>query len=205
MNSFRDVELALCLVNDPISIRMLDPEQKSGANAVLCCGYVDHTAGLTFEVLSLASCVGNDYTIMPEYEKMGIKLRADSVDLNAVKPIRNDALMQRYGWRIKVLAEYYKNREVVTCRAYKEFDEFRHPRFPDDILTVFVWSDQKGEKIWVRAEEPIKEENGLIVLKGRLLNEPNHRTHLHCGDQVIFGTFLASDERLCVGIVPKEV
>ena len=184
---------------------MLDPEQKSGANAVLCCGYVDHTAGLTFEVLSLASCVGNDYTILPEYEKMGIKLRADSLDLNAVKPIRNDALMQRYGWRIKVLAEYYKNREVVTCRAYKEFDEFRHPRFPDDILTVFVWSDQKGEKIWVRAEKPIKEENGLIVLKGRLLNEPNHRTHLHCGDQVIFGTFLASDERLCVGIVPKEV
>ena len=96
MNSFRDVELALCLVNDPISIRMLDPEQKSGANAVLCCGYVDHTAGLTFEVLSLASCVGNDYTILPEYEKMGIKLRADSLDLNAVKPIVKKSMLYHF-------------------------------------------------------------------------------------------------------------
>lgn len=204
MNSFRDVERALCLVDDPISIRVLDPQQKSGANSVLCCGYVDHTAGLTFEGLSLILCVGNDYTILPEYEKIGLKIRADSVDLAAVKPIRNEALMNRYDWHLKVLAEYYKNHEVVACRAYKEFDSFRHPTFPDDMLATFVWPDHKGENMWVRAEVPVKEENNLIVLKGTLLNEPKHGTLLHRGDQVIFGTFLASDGRVCVGIVPKE-
>lgn len=204
MNSFRDVERALCLVDDPISIRVLDPQQKSGANAILCCGYVDHTSGLTFEGLSLILRVGNDYTILPEYEKIGLKIRADSVDLAAVKPIRNEALMNRYDRRLKVLAEYYKDHAAIACRAYKEFDAFRHPTFPDDILATFVWPDNKGEKMWVRAEAPVKEENNLIVLKGTLLNEPNHGTFLHRGDQVILGTFLTSDGRFCVGIVPKE-
>ena len=64
MNSFRDFEKSLCILRDRTCINILDPDQNSGANGILCYGYVDHAAGLTFEGLALVSCVDDDYTIV---------------------------------------------------------------------------------------------------------------------------------------------
>ena len=64
MNSFRDFEKSLCILRDRACINILDPGQASGANGILCYGYVDHAAGLTFEGLALVSCVDDDYTIV---------------------------------------------------------------------------------------------------------------------------------------------
>lgn len=61
MNSFRDFEKSLCILRDRACINILDPNQSSGANGILCYGYVDHAAGLTFEGLALVSCVDDDY------------------------------------------------------------------------------------------------------------------------------------------------
>ena len=61
MNSFRDFEKSLCILRDRTCINILDPDQNSGANGILCYGYVDHAAGLTFEGLALVSCVDDDY------------------------------------------------------------------------------------------------------------------------------------------------
>ena len=52
MNSFRDFEKSLCILWDRACINILDPDQVSGANGILCYGYVDHAAGLTFEGLA---------------------------------------------------------------------------------------------------------------------------------------------------------
>ena len=57
MNSFRDFEKSLCILWDRACINILDPDQVSGANGILCYGYVDHAAGLTFEGLALVSCI----------------------------------------------------------------------------------------------------------------------------------------------------
>ena len=66
MNSFRDFEKSLCILRDRTCINILDPDQNSGANGILCYGYVDHAAGLTFEGLALVSCMDDDYTIVLE-------------------------------------------------------------------------------------------------------------------------------------------
>lgn len=203
-NHFREVDRELCLVQSLAAIHMLDPQGQSRANAVLCCGYIDHTAGLTFEVLSLVSCVGNDYTILPEYEKMGVKLRASSVKPDSVVPIQNEALKARYAFRIKILDSYYKDKDITTCRTYQEFDSFRHPHFPDDICASFMWPDQKVERMWVRTKRLYKEENNVLFFLGTLMNEPHHGTHLHYGNQVMFATFVNEGSRLCVGAVPDE-
>ena len=47
MNSFRDFEKSLCILRDRACINILDPDQASGANGILCYGYVDHATGLT--------------------------------------------------------------------------------------------------------------------------------------------------------------
>lgn len=45
---FREVDRKLCLIQDSRFVQVLDPEQKTQANAVLFCGYIDHTRGLTY-------------------------------------------------------------------------------------------------------------------------------------------------------------
>lgn len=203
MNDFRDVERSLCLVKSDVGLRVLDPSGISCANAVLCFGYVDHTAGLTFEVLALALCVGSDYTILPEYDKVALKLRADSIHPADVVPIQNDALMLRYSERIQNLDLYYEDRASVACRAFRELDSYRHPQFPDDIRVTFMDSNHRTEQMWVRAEAFVREDDGLLIFGGVLLNEPVHNPSLHCGDNVIFGTTLTSSGRVCLGIVPR--
>ena len=87
MNSFRDFEKSLCILWDRACINILDPDQVSGANGILCYGYVDHAAGLTFEGLALVSCVDDDYTIVLDNDENGMKIRADE------EKVRNAVLM----------------------------------------------------------------------------------------------------------------
>ena len=70
MNSFRDFEKSLCILWDRACINILDPDQVSGANGILCYGYVDHAAGLTFEGLALVSCMDDDYTIVLDNDEI---------------------------------------------------------------------------------------------------------------------------------------
>lgn len=202
MNDFRDVERSLCLVKSEVGLRVFDPAEASGANAVLCYGYVDHIAGLTFEVLALALCVGGEYTVLPEQDKSSLKLRADSVHPADVVPIQNDTLLQRYSDRIQNLALYYEDKAAVACRAFRELDSYRHPQFPDDIRVTFMDSDHKAEQMWVRTEAFVREDDCLLIFGGVLLNEPTRNPTLHCGDNVIFGTTLTSSGRICLGLVP---
>ena len=69
MNSFRDFEKSLCILWDRACINILDPDQVSGANGILCYGYVDHAAGLTFEGLALVSCMKKQFWYASETVK----------------------------------------------------------------------------------------------------------------------------------------
>ena len=96
MNSFRDFEKSLCILRDRACINILDPDQNSGANGILCYGYVDHAAGLTFEGLALVSCVDDDYTIVLDNDEVGMKIRADEEKVRNAVPVSNKALLARY-------------------------------------------------------------------------------------------------------------
>ena len=90
MNSFRDFEKSLCILWDRACINILDPDQVSGANGILCYGYVDHAAGLTFEGLALVSCVDDDYTIVLDNDEVGMKIRADEEKVRNAVPVSNN-------------------------------------------------------------------------------------------------------------------
>ena len=61
--NFREVEHNLCIAIDSTMSTMLSAGEDYGANAVICYGYVDKQAGLTFEVLCLASYIDGDYAV----------------------------------------------------------------------------------------------------------------------------------------------
>ena len=54
------------------------------ANALLCMGYVDHTAGLTYEALALANYCDGDYSVVWEAKDISLKIRSGSVANNVL-------------------------------------------------------------------------------------------------------------------------
>lgn len=49
------------------------------ANALLLYGYIDHEAGLTFEVLSAARHENDTTTLFPGNDEISVKLRSESI------------------------------------------------------------------------------------------------------------------------------
>ena len=74
--NFREVEHNLCIAIDSTMSTLLSAGEDYGANAVICYGYVDNQAGLTFEVLCLASYIDGDYTIVNENKTVSMKVRS---------------------------------------------------------------------------------------------------------------------------------
>ena len=68
--NFREVDRKLCLIRDSRLVQVLDPEQKTQADAVLFCGYIDHTRGLTYEALGLVRWDGDDYELISDTHKI---------------------------------------------------------------------------------------------------------------------------------------
>ena len=197
MNSFRDFEKSLCILRDRACINILDPGQASGANGMLCYGYVDHAAGLTFEGLAVVSCVDDDCTIVLDNKEIGMKIRADEEKVRNAVLVSNKALLARYADRIEILDIYYEDAEVVNARAMTELDPFRHPLYPDDLFVFFLAPDKHYEQMWVRCGKYLFDADGIKVFSGTLLNEPNRDMGIHDGDEVKVGVFHTDAGPVC--------
>ena len=177
--NFRDVEKKLCIIVDEQTVKLLSTEVE--ANALLCMGYVDHTAGLTYEALALANYCDGDYSVVWEAKEISLKIRAGSVADKIIMPIENKVLMNKFKFRIDILENYYKDSESLKCRNIRELDEFRHPEFPDDLLMFLAKKGNKMERIWVRTISCVAATDKMIVVRAQLLNEPyeNFGVHIH--------------------------
>ena len=144
--NFRDVEKKLCIIVDEQTAKILSPDIE--ANALLCMGYVDHTAGLTYEALALANYCDGDYSVVWEAKDVSLKIRSGSVANKIIMPIENKVLMNKFKFRIELLENYYTDANVLECRAIEELDKFRHPDFPDDFAMILAKEGNKPETIW---------------------------------------------------------
>ncbi len=198
--NFREVDRKLCLIRDSRLAQVLDPEQKTQADAVLFCGYIDHTRGLTYQVLGLVCCKGNDYALVSDAQVAGLKVRADAVDEERVRPIENKALEELLRDRIDKLSVYYANKDVVAIRAMEEIDPFRHPQYPDDMCAIFLMPVHRLEQMWVRAEMAARTGDGTLLIGGILLNEPDNVPDLHMGAVVTLTVIETKCGRPCVGV-----
>lgn len=205
MKSFREVERQFVILNTPKYVVLTGTAKD--ANSLLCYGYVDHTAGLTYQTVAATMYVDGDYSVVDTAQLISMKIRAESVAKEDIISISNKALFKQYAHIVENIDEfYYTDPEVEKCRAIKEFDQFRHADFPDDIQVMFFKEGARPEGIWVRTSKFIGCDNGTFVLEGKILNAPHADFGVTYGDTVLFGTGVVDEHgtRLCIALLPKK-
>ena len=170
-----------------------------GDNALLTYGYIDHEAGLTFEVLCFANIKPSGHVeLRPGNPNTTVKIRYDGMVENiAVVPY--DISMAEYADKVRMVKEGYRySDELEEIRKYEALDGDRDAQFPDDVLTVFIRNGINPEKMWVRTEKII---DGKVA--GILLNESYSSAFgVHKGDIVRLVSVPVNNGRMTVADTP---
>lgn len=184
MKSFREVERQFVILNTPKYV-VLTGTQKD-ANSLLCYGYVDRTAGVTYQTVAAAWYVDGDYSIVDTAKVVSMKIRADSVSKEDIIPIQNKALYKQYAHIVENIDEfYYTEPDVEKCRAIKELDQFRHADYPDDLQVLFIKEGVRPEGIWVRTTKFVGSDSGTYLVEGTMLNTPHADFGVMSGDTIL--------------------
>ena len=162
-------------------------------NAILACGYIDHTAGITFEALCLAEYEPNGHiTLRKGNDTTSMKLRYDGID--GIILLFDDEILPTYQKKIDMVRDGYQvNKAILKARNTVAIDDFRHPQFPDDVLLIFYQRGVQPEGIWCRIESELEGRPAAM-----LMNEPNSNFGVHKGDIVLFD-WAKQDEKM-IGI-----
>ena len=185
--NFRKMDNQFLLVKDiDLKTRMIIERSgfriRSDDNAMLVFGYIDHEAGISFELLC-AACVydDGDVSLEPIHKTNSIKFRYGSFQGDLI-PFRNHDQLLPYENRAKMIAEGYAvSDEIREIRAIEGLDSSRAPGFPDDFVVFFVKKGYHSEGIWCRTMG-IDRERKLVRMK--MLNEPDAPFGKHMGDIV---------------------
>ena len=152
-----------------------------GDNALLTYGYIDHEAGLSFEVLCFAYYYpGKRIEFRPGNSKTSLKIRYDGMS-GDILILPYDISMAEFHDKVKMVSEGYRHSDdIQEIRKYEILDADRHPQFPDDVAALLFKTGVKPELVWIRTAAVI---NGKVA--GYLLNQPNSpQFGLNCGDLV---------------------
>lgn len=204
MKSFREVDRQFVILNTPKYV-VLTGTQKE-ANSLLCYGYVDRTAGVTYQTVAAAWYVDGDYSIVDTAQVISMKIRADSISKEEIIPIQNKALFKQYAHIVENIDEfYYTEPEVEQCRKIREIDQFRHADFPDDLQVVFIKDGIRPEGIWVRTTKFLGGEGSTFLLEGTMLNTPHANFGVTAGDTIMIGSGIVDEQgtRVCFALLQK--
>lgn len=205
MISFREIERQFVIINNPKFVKLTGCQKE--ANSILCYGYVDNSAGLTYETVAATLLLDGDYSILDTIKCISLKIRANSVSKEEVIPIKNKALFKQYSYIVDNVNEfYYKDPEREECREVRELDQFRHAEFPDDVQVLFVKEGVRPEGIWVRTKKLIGREDGTVLLEGRMLNNPHADFGVTINDTVLFASGIVdeAETRVCIALLQNN-
>ena len=96
MKSFREVERQFVIMNTPKYVVLTGTTKE--ANSLLCYGYIDATAGLTYQTVAATMYIDGDFSIVDTAKVISMKIRADSVSCEDIIPVRNKALFRQYSY-----------------------------------------------------------------------------------------------------------
>lgn len=159
------------------------------ADGALVYGYIDATAGLTFEVLALARM--SELMAYSDLDMMRVlnysaKLHAGAVlpDATVAMPPDQDPFVDAYAKHIALIDKFYgPDEELVDTRGDAFLDHLRHPYFPEDVRVLLHIEGTGDELVWVTLKG-YSDENEFYY--GKMLNEPDTDCGNHNGDLVAF-------------------
>ena len=93
MFNFREVERQFVIINNPKFLQLTGCTKV--ANSILCYGYVDNSAGLTYETVAATLLLDGDYSILDTIRCVSLKIRANSVSKEDIILIKNKALFKQ--------------------------------------------------------------------------------------------------------------
>lgn len=179
--------------------RINNYELEEEVNSMILLPYVDHTAGLSFQMV--ASCLlkngkltiyerGDDFKTLSNYRYSSLKNvefeYLDTLDLNA------DFDIETYkGHAMEIFHLYNDNDKLLALRNLELLDEVREPEYPDDVFVGFFKKGFGGEGMWVRYED--FEETDFY---GILLNQPEQNLGVNKGDRVKFHLTKDKDNKI---------
>ena len=197
--SFRDLCHKLCYISNGKNFKAFAEHLPNAdeSDGVLAYGYIDHTAGLSFEILACAKLgKDNNITIFEGNENVSLKYRFGSIFDCDVFMIEDESLRKRFSDKIEMIEENYQvSASVSDTRNIAVIDESRSQEYPDDVWVILVRGNNQPEGCWVRCEGI--GENGIY---GILLNEPNADFSVHSGDGIEFGVVEDEESIMCVAV-----
>lgn len=172
------------------------------ANCILTYGYIDHTAGLTLEVLAAAFKDDEGFSFEVGNTEISSKIRIGSVmeDECFYFDDEDGKLYKRYADKVDMLESYSVGDEIEESRTMDFLDGSRSPEYPDDVLVYLLKNGNNPEGCWVRIEALA--EHQII---GTLLNEPDQDFDYHEGERIAFYVHQTEDKEivLCSNMNPS--
>lgn len=176
-------------------------EVTEDATGVLCYGYIDAQAGISFEILCCAvhDAAKKTLKLLHGNDEQLAKIRlAELMEAQAAVLPSEMPRLSEFQSKVAMVQKAYKADEATEAmRKLTTLDPARLVMHPD-VVTVYLVRGDEAEAAYVLLKE-VRE----INIIGTLLSEPQHAAGLHKGDEISF--FLVHNEKgiMCMKVLEK--
>lgn len=174
-------------------------EVTEDVTGVLCYGYIDAQAGISFEILCCAEYDADKKTLklLHGNDEQLAKIRlAELMEAQAAVLPSEIPRLSEFKGKVEIVKQAYKADEATEAmRKLTSLDPARLAMHPD-IVTVYLVRGDEAEASYVLLKE-VREVNII----GTLLSEPQKAYGLHKGDEI--GFFLVRNEKgiMCMKVL----
>ena len=176
-------------------------EVTEDATGLLCYGYIDEQAGISFEILCCAvhDAAKNTLKLLHGNDEQSAKISlAELLEAQAAVLPSEMPRLSEFQNKVATVQKTYKADEATEAmRKLTSLDPARIATHPD-IVTVYLVHGDEAEA----ANVLLKEVHEVNII-GTLLSEPETVNDLHKGDEISF--FLVRNEKgiMCMKVLEK--
>lgn len=176
-------------------------EVTEDVTGVLCYGYIDAQAGISFEILCCAvhDAAKKTLKLLIGNDEQSAKIRlAELLEAQAAVLPSEIPRLSEFQSKVAMVQKAYEADEATEAmRKLTSLDPARIATHPD-IVTVYLVRGDESEAVLVLLKE-VREVNII----GMLLSEPETANGLHKGDEISF--FLVRNEKgiMCMKVLEK--
>lgn len=174
-------------------------EVTDDVTGLLCYGYIDEQAGISFEILCCAVHDADKKTLklLHGNDEQLAKIRlAELMEAQAAVLPSEMPRLSEFQSKVAMVQKAYKADEATEAmRQLTSLDPARITTHPD-IVTVYLVRGDEAEAVFVLLKE-VREVNII----GTLLSEPQAATGMHKGDEISF--YLVRNEKgiMCMKVL----
>ena len=174
-------------------------EVTDDVTGLLCYGYIDEQAGISFEILCCAvhDAAKKTLKLLRGNDEQLAKIRlAELLEAQAAVLPSEMPRLSEFQSKVAMVQKAYKADEATEAmRRLTSLDPVRIVTHPD-IVTVYLVRGDEAEAVQVLLKE-VREVNII----GTLLSEPQNAAGLHKGDEISF--FLVRNEKgiMCMKVL----